>query len=365
MKPEVIQFMTATAISMTWIFIPLYADDLGAGSMEVGLIVTAYGISVFLSSYIFGRAADLHGRRKILICGLFASSLAFALLAFVRSTFELLFVRAACGFTVGIFPAAIIVYAYETRGPLGKFTSLGALGFTAGFIFGAMMASYGDSTTFFLIFTAASALLFGAALSSLRLPKVKEIPISVPRFPVDVIRRNVFIYLAFFFRQTGAQISWVIFPILQEKIGLSRPEIALTWSVNTGFQFLIMRHIDRFDNRKMIAGGLLFGSITFVYFYFAREFYQFIPGMLLVGISWSLIYVGSLKELTERNRERATATGLLNSTISLSAIIGPMLGGISATAFGYRANVMISALMCLSGFIVFWFRCLLIDRHAR
>jgi len=51
---------------------------------------------------------------------------------------------------------------------------------------------------------------------------------------------------------------------------------------------------------------------------------------VLLGFSWATLYVGCLKVLTETNPETGTAGGLFNSVLSLSSILGPILGGVLA-----------------------------------
>jgi MFS family permease len=89
--------------------------------------------------------------------------------------------------------------------------------------------------------------------------------------------------------------------------------------------------VDRFKYKKLVQVGLITTSITFVYFMvvaFYLDWVQMIPAQILLGFSWSCLYVGALKFVTERNEERSTASGLLTSMMSIAGIIGPIIAAV-------------------------------------
>ena len=53
-------------------------------------------------------------------------------------------------------------------------------------------------------------------------------------------------------------------------------------------------------------------------FTFAQDFYQLIPVQVLLGYSWSCLYVDSLLYLMKHNVEKATCSGILSSLIKIS-----------------------------------------------
>jgi predicted MFS family arabinose efflux permease len=57
----------------------------------------------------------------------------------------------------------------------------------------------------------------------------------------------------------------------------------------------------------------------------------------------------------DRNEEKATASGLLSSTMSVSGIIGPVLGGLAATAFDFKGTIMIATLMSVAALGIFFY----------
>jgi MFS family permease len=65
------------------------------------------------------------------------------------------------------------------------------------------------------------------------------------------------------------------------------------------------------------------------------------------------MYVGSLNYLLENNAEKATATGMLNSAVSLAGIIGPLIGGFTAEFYGYRTVLINASILAFISFIAF------------
>ncbi|ODS37690.1 MAG: hypothetical protein A7315_00020 [Candidatus Altiarchaeales archaeon WOR_SM1_79] len=112
--------------------------------------------------------------------------------------------------------------------------------------------------------------------------------------------------------------------------------MGIIYFINAGTQFLIMRRIDKFKSKLLITVGLSVSVLVFMGFALAQNFYQIIPVQVLLAVSWSCLYVGSLLMLTERNIEKATSIGILNSIIYFSAIAGPVIGGIAAEFYGFK-----------------------------
>lgn len=341
MIPSGINFFINGADNLGRIFIPNIVKELGGSNFQVGLAVSVYPAMSFLSYYLFGRAADVYGRRTILRAGLFFSALAFLLQVSADDYWTLFTARALAGFCYGIAPAALIAYAYEKKKKIGVFSSYGALGWAAGSVAAGLLTSY-DS-----IFMLSSLMLFAAFLASSRIPKASEARVHVPSIPLDLIRKNAGVYVPYFFRHLGANVTWTILPLYFVSIGASHLWIGLLYAINTGTQFLVMRRIDSIDNEKLIKWGLALSTIAFVCYSAATDYRQTIPIQIIVGFSWAFLYVGSLKSLLTRNLERATASGLLNSTIMLSGIIGPLLAGVITSFESYRVAMLFSAFLCL------------------
>lgn len=100
---------------LSLIFIPIFAESLGASYVEVGLIMGVYSTTTLLSSFIFGRLADIHSLRTVLLGGFGFAVAAFSRQVFATDPSTLMLARALAGFSVGIHPGALIAYVHYQK----------------------------------------------------------------------------------------------------------------------------------------------------------------------------------------------------------------------------------------------------------
>jgi len=346
MDSSTIQLLSYASLIMGLIVVPLFASDLGASYFEVGVIVAAYGFTIFFSSYIFGRASDIHGRRIILILGLVASSIAFFLQIFADSVTSLVLMRALVGFCAGIYPPALIAYVYEQKEGLGTFSAYGSLGWAIGSFLTGVVASYNG------VFLIGSLFFFAAFLVSLRMPEGEFKSVKIPLFPTELLMENSTVYLPFLLRHLGAFAIWAIFPLYLADLGADRFWIGILYGVNSLTQFFVMMRLNRFDGARLVRWGLVVSALAFIAIALAQNHWQMLPTQILLGFSWSFLYVGSLLFLTKKNIERATSVGILRSLIGLAGIFGPILGGLISQLYGLVWTMYFAAALTLIGFLL-------------
>ena len=356
MKPNAIQLLFNVAFSASYLFIPNLAKDLGASNTQLGIIGAVYGLAVFSSSYIFGRASDVYGRKFFLHLGLGVSTLTFLLQVltdpsfvapFLADPWLLALTRGLAGFSIGIFPAALTAYVYEAGDALGRFSSFGALGWAIGNFAAGLIAMYWGA------FILSSACLLLAFLVSFAIPTVSSPHLSVPFFPKSVIKKNWHLYLSYFMRHAGANCIWIIYPLYIITLGGDKFWVGVIYTVNTASQFLVMRFVERFRSGTLINVGLILSSVTFFVFTLSQNFYQLIPIQVLLACSWSCLYVGSLLHLMKHNIERATCTGILSSVINLAVVFGALMGGAISQFLGFKATMYAATALTAIGFCFF------------
>ncbi|HVL88543.1 MAG TPA: MFS transporter [Candidatus Thermoplasmatota archaeon] len=343
-----VQIASHLGLSAVGLFVPLHAKTLGASDVEVGFIVAAYGAAVFFAGWLSGRAADrLGAKRLVLRAGLLVAGLTSLLVAVATDPVSLGLARVAFGIGSGAFPAALIAYAYDqTRRP-GRFAAWGSLGFALGNVVAGLL---GDPRE---VFVAGGALLLAALAVSFLLPPRPEVRVQVPLFPREVIARNLPAYTAMTIRHTGAAAVWAVFPIHLALLGATHLEIGLLYAANGIFQFTFMHVSDRFASVPMVVGGLATSALTFLLLAAAADLPALFAIQVVLGLSWALLYVGTLKYVMERNVERATSTGLLQSAQSMSNVLGPLMGGVVAQAAGYTATMWVALAMSLVAIPIF------------
>ncbi|UCE36917.1 MAG: MFS transporter [Thermoplasmata archaeon] len=346
-----IQFFSNSALFASALFIPILAGELSASDFQVGLIVASYAFALFVSSYTFGRASDVYGKKRFLQLGLVLSGFACLAQIMADSVWTLAVSRILVGFCAGIYPAALLAKAYQSKEEkIGKFASFGSFGWGFGILIAGILSIYWQ------IFFFSSLMFFLCFLFSFLISFKNEVKITVPLFPKDVIKKSLPAYLTMLVRHTGACTVWVIFPLfLYEDLGGSKFWIAILYALNPIGQFFTMQSVDRFKSTKLIVVGLIISLISFSTLVFVTSFWQVVIPWVLISVAWGFLYVGSLKFVMERNIEKATSAGILGSTLSISSILGSLMGGVVAWQFGRLANIMLAAVMCGCALVIFLF----------
>jgi len=342
---NLINFLLFFAIELSLIFIPLLGAQMGASDFEIGLVGSAYGAAFLVSSLFFGWRSDSFGRLPLVRCGLLLASLAFLSQLLAHNILFLMLCRSFVGFTLGIVTAALVAYVYETFGHLGKFSSYGSLGWIAGSLTAGLLKEY------HLLFLLSCALCLLAFLISFRLEEdVSQGRKIIPDF-WGIIRHNSRVYIAIFLRHIGAAAVWIILPLYLASLGADKFWVGMLWSVNFGVQFIAMRYVERFDERKVFALGQIISILVFLAYVFSTHYLQLIVVQVALGLSWSCLYIGALIIVLNSGEEKGTASGIFQSTLNLCNVVGPFIGGAVAQCWGYKGVMFFAALIGVAGLV--------------
>jgi predicted MFS family arabinose efflux permease len=246
-----------------------------------------------------------------------------------------------------IYPAALTVYVYYQKESIGKFSSFGSLGWMAGFLVAGLVQ---DVRYLFILSSLCYCISFASALE---LKDIERPSLKVGFFSLGTFRKNIATYMSVFVRQSGAAAVWTVLPLYLAFLGASVMWIGAIYAINPLLQFLIMRRLDRFRNELLIRWGFILSGIAFFGYFLSDSFIQIIPGMVFVAFGWSFMFVGANQLLMDKNEEKATAAGILNSVIAASNIVGAVLGGMMLQLYGYRETMLFAFLCSLAGFFIF------------
>ncbi len=346
-KSNLIQFLSNAAIMAASIFIPIMAHEYGATAFQIGLSVGIFFLTYFIANYSFGVLADRICLRRLVQTGLAVATVVFLAQMIITDLSSLFLFRALAGLAAGIFPAALAVYAFEERaGLMGKFNAYSSLGWAVGAVLAGLIGRY--QQVFMM-----SAVFFAAAwLVSLNLKDVCPQQPS-PLFPWRLVRKNLRIYVPYFFRAVGAQSIWAIFPLYLMSIGADKFLIGVAFFVNLSAQFIMMQHIEKQKNLVLFNLGLLTSVITFIIYAVANNYWVILPVQLLLSYSFSALQVGSYQELLRVNREKGVTIGILNSIANLNAFVGPFLAGVLLAYWGFPGVMWFAAGITFVGLLSF------------
>jgi MFS family permease len=305
-------------------------------------------MSVFLSNYACGRGADIYGRRIFLQSGLIASAGGFVLHLLARDPISLGIIRIVTGICVGMWGPALLAYVFEAKKSMGKVMGFGGLGWGTGVLIAGLLAQFWH---IYLLSVLCFLMAFAIALT---LPKLEEFHHKIPLFPGEVLRKSYPAYLAVVIRHAGATAVWVLLPVyLNQQQLFAQSVIGYVYAINAFVQFLVMSFIERFPSKVTISMGLVLTTVCFLFFDRATMIWHWAVLLASVGLSWSLLYVGGTVYVMERNVERATSMGILQGSMSLAGIMGPLIGGVVAQVYEYRYNFYIAASLSMVAFVIF------------
>ncbi len=388
----IINMLEHSSIGTASIFVPILVNVLTGSYIMAGVTVGSYALVQVLSYIYFGRLSD---KRREMIrfvrIGFLASAVVFYMHALAYDGLTFFAIRLAAGMTTGIYAGALLALAYEKGRNNGiiLLASLGSIGWLVGTLSSGLIQWLSGSYDLAFIY-AGSAFLAGFIVSlyigegngndngndkeekkdrngykynnndkddkddkdDYNNPNVKSL--------YSIIKENWYVYSTFMLRHLGASMTWSIFPIfLHEQLGLNSLEIGSIYAINAVTQFLFMSRVTtRMDNANVsqhhliILLGTASSALVFLIYYNSYNYLHLIPAQIVLGISWSLLYVGSLLRLMNGNREKATAGSLLEAIISSAIVLGSILGGVVAESYGLRSVMLASFSLNIIAFAI-------------
>lgn len=366
-------FGTVTGVGIVVPLLPIYAHDLGASGIYIGLIFGAFSISrTFLLPY-FGRQSDKKGRKPFIVAGLFAYtvvSMAFMLSNSVESLIALRFLQGIA--SAMIMPA---VQAY-----VGDITPSGREGFTMGLFNMSMFMGLSigpliggiirDRFSLDTSFASMGFLTFiGFMLSFFLLPPTKServVSRGIEPLPWRWVLQDKEMAGLFLFRLAYAAcigVIWSFLPVLADlEFSLSSSSIGILVAIgvfSSGLLHVPMGLMADRVNRKMmvVAGGLI---ITYAIFSFdwADSYGDLLSASIFFGLGGGIAMPALMAMAVLKGSEidgMGSVMGLLAMAHSLGMLAGSLLAGLMMDVSRLRNAFPAGAVMmmlCLGLFVV-------------
>ncbi|MFO7556921.1 MAG: MFS transporter [Desulfobacterales bacterium] len=366
-------FGTVTGVGIVVPLLPVYASNLGAGGIYIGLIFGSFSLSrTFLLPY-FGRSSDKKGRKPFIIIGLFAYTLV-SLAFIISSSVESLI---AIRFFQGIASAMIMpaVQAY-----VGEITPAGREGFTMGVFnmsmflglsFGPLIGGFiRDRFTLDASFASMGFLTFlGFLLSFFLLPPTtserasrrRTEPLAWKWVVYDKDMAGLFIFRLAYAACIG--VIWSFLPVLADsEFSLASSSIGILVSLgvfSSGLLHVPMGFMaDRLNRKTMVVvGGLIITYAIFSYTW-AGSFRDLLLASTLFGLGGGIAMPALMALAVLKGNgidAMGSVMGLMAMAHSLGMLAGSLLAGLMMDvsrlryAFPSGAVVMI---LCLGFFII-------------
>ncbi|MCM3569779.1 MFS transporter [Neobacillus mesonae] len=346
-------FITFSAVGLIVPIMPTYLKTFGAAGQALGFIIAIIAFAQFIFSPVAGNLSDRHGRKNLIIFGLFVNGI--SQIAFGLSSH--LWMLYLCRFFTGVGSAFIVppVMAYAaditTNKERGK--AMGWLGaaISLGFMIGPGIGGFLSNISLRFPFYSAGTVTIAAGILSFIIlpaiqPAIKEMTKgeNLIQQMVRSFKTSYFVLLivVFVFSFGIANFQSTLTMFLTYKFNYTPNDIAIVMTVG-GLAgvivqgFALNKLFTIFGEMRIILFGLLVASLSLYGMLFVNGFYIILLVATLFSTAVTLIRpaVNTLISKTAGD-EQGYAAGMNNSYMSLGNMIGPALAG---TLFDWHMDI--------------------------
>ncbi|WP_100374651.1 MFS transporter [Bacillus sp. FJAT-45037] len=378
----VCQFIVMSAMTMIIPFLPLYLIELGVTNPETlslwaGVIFGANFLTAFLFSPFWGRMADRHGRKMMILRSGFGMALIIGLTGFATGPISLLILRLLNGVISGFIPASIGLLSTNTPKEkvgyaLGVLQSGTVAGAICGPLIGGLLAqAFSYQMVFFLtglcIFIAALGVLFFVKESFTPADQQEKSSTKQEFLTVTKQRPVLAIYVVIFLIQLAVM---GINPLLSLFVAELTPGQHVAFFAGLaisvmGFANMVTSPIlGKVSDKKGAHHVLIYSMLGVAVFTipqaFVTEIWQLIALRFMVGLCLGglLPAANTLIRLHAPSGMESRTYGFSNSAMYLGTMIGPIIGGWIIANVGVRGLFLISAIVLLINVAIVKFKVL-------
>lgn len=320
--------------STLYLYLPLIVKDLRVENSYIGILGTFYSLGSVLSGFFISPIIDKY--KKYTITFIRSALIIQAILIFSLLLFDNIYYYIIVLLSIGLTGAFYIGTCFSLSNNRGITVSISSIGFLIGYFIGSIVNNYKVMFIFiFFLYILGFILLFLFILRKNESNYTQGIDNN--NDSIKIFLKNINIYLPLVFRHSGAAMIWLFFTyILLNYYHLDLKAIGILNAINIVVQTFSNPILAIFVykiNRKLIsfilvAFGYFLSALYFILFYFVKDFHLLFILQVLLGLSFSSLYLGNIENLILNNKEKITALSLLSSIMSLSNLIGSFIGTI-------------------------------------
>jgi DHA1 family multidrug resistance protein-like MFS transporter len=360
----VAQFLAMIGFAFVMPFMPFYVRELGVRDERLlriwaGMLMTGSGLMMSAAAPVWGWVADHYGRKPMVQRAMFGGAVVLSVMALARNVYQLLGLRMLQGAITGTVAASVaLVSSVTPRARLGY--SLGMMqtavfvGSSVGPLLGGVVADrYGYRVPFgvtgALLLTGGVLVLFGAKERFIK-PQAGEQSAGSTweLFHSPSVRLLLAVY---FLMNLSASFVGAIFPLFVDEI-LGEPNraasatgliLAATGAAGAVSAVMVGRLSDRLGHKRVLVLCTALAGVLCVPQFFAASVGQLLVMRVLFGLGAGgmIPAMNALVATVVPRHGFGRAYGFTATASALGWGIGPMLGGLAASAFGLRIPFLI------------------------
>ncbi len=370
-------FVATLGISMVSPLLPVYAKELGASGVWLGLTFSVFAIVQAIFGPFAGRLSDRFGRKPFIVAGLAIYCIAALGYLTAQSFFQVIAFRAFSGFGTSLVFSVARAYVGDMtpRGHegrwLGVFATADIIGFGTGPLIAGVLRQY---VGFHSVFIAMASLLATSAFIVLvwlprhsphellrkasRAERREEPANSFSAALSDRLVLAVTTHQGLLSLASGASFSFLALR-LEDGLGASPVLIGLAFATTdlTGgcAQPLFGRMADRYDRRLLVAVGLAANAVLLACVGVVPSYGLVVLTLFLMGGSGALSQVasGAMQVVAGRRAGMGTVLGLGSAANGAGIVLGSVAGGVLVDLYGLAAAFLFGGAVMLTGVAVF------------
>jgi MFS family permease len=365
-------FVSMLGLGIVSPLMSIFAEDMGATGIWLGLIFSGYFLARALIMPFIGRLSDQWGKRKIFLA-LGLAFLGFTSIGYIFSenVIQLILVRFLQGLGSGIVLPISMAYVGDITpgGKEGSYIGYISIARMAGWgsgplVGGVLMGLYGFEVPFLVMGVLAFAALL---LLFIALPeKEKSDRSDAQHRPTSSYRtilkipaiRGVVVFRVITAIGTGNLFSF--FPLLADSLGIPPGDVGILLSSRV----LIMAFLqgpfgilaDKYDKTRLIFFSGVGSAILMLLVPSAHTFWELLVLGIFIGVTWAMLIPSSTGLAAEHGREHGMASVMstVNVGMSVGMVIGPLTAGAIMDLFNIQAIFYYGGVMAIIGSLLFY-----------
>lgn len=364
-------FSTVTGVGIVVPLLPVYAGDLGATGVYVGLIFGSFSISKTFFMPLFGRLSDKKGRKPFIVAGLSVYTLMSMAFVFLENIETLIILRFIQGAGSAMIMPVVQAYVGEITQEgregysMGLFNLSAFLSLSLGPLMGGGIKDVWSLDAAFLCMGLLS--FIGLLLCVFFLPGVSREKLKNKGkkiIPWSMLLRDNGIVSFFMFRYAYAAcigVIWCFLPLfahLEFSLSASLTGVLVMLGVFvSGLLHLPMGYVaDRADKTTMIISGGVLSSLGMLLLFFSSSFYDLVLAVVVFGVGGGIALPAIMAQAVVKGDEKnamGSVMSIMTVAHSLGMFTGSMLAGAVMDFFSLRLAFCCGFIIMAMGTFVF------------
>jgi MFS family permease len=362
-------FATMLGLGIVSPLLPIYAENLGATGIWLGIIFSAFALSRSIFMPIIGRISDRRGRKWIILTGMLSYAVLSLTYIIADSVYSLTAIRLMHGLASAMVVPIAMAYIADLSekgkegSHMGNFSISMFLGMGMGPLLGGFLNDMFGINSVFYVMAVLSA--FATLLVAISLPEARRSTFTVPEGASIPLRkiitlpvmRGVMVFS--FISALGRGGMMVFIPVFGPLISITPFEVGVVLSANTFLMALLQVPVGRITDTGNKVAMIVIGSAIMALSIAAIPFSgSFLPLLMItsfVGIGGAIQQPAIMALTVDAGRTigMGTSMGAYNTIFGVGMIIAPLMGGVFMDYIGVAAVFYVGGAISLIGTVIF------------